>query len=542
MMAAVRSRPGLIPVLVIALLLIVRVIAVFHHPFDSDEGQHLHMIYGWISGEWPYRDRFDNHTPLLYLLFLPLAALAGETPQIVLLARLAIFPVSAAMLGLIYLIARRLADRETARWTVAITLSLADWSMKSIEFRPDVLWAALWFLALWILVRRADRPSAIAFLLAGLALGAALCASIKTTFLAPALLAGWAGVWLASADFRAVYPRKKIVGFLLAAAVGFAIVPALVFGGFLLAGTSLERLKFCLFEANRAPFEAGRVALCLVLAPVAAAIAWTLVRRGNLASAIRGAIFLSVAADATALIGFSPELRKQTFLPVYPLLIFFACFIGFGVFRRWRPALVPIAGLLAVAGALTHLLIESPPWRDGLRAHRDLLGDALALTRPGDSLLDLKGETIFRRRPVFLVYQHATVRAIDEGRLAEPDPAQLSAKGTAAVIGGNPGFTPVMKAWLKDRYLRAGAGNLRVPGCNLTPTWQGARWAAQADVPVSGDYLLLSEGAPMKRIHLPAGAAELDFAGDPRPKVLFWEKAWDAGYKPGAVPRRTRGP
>jgi hypothetical protein len=87
-------------------------VAVVQLKADSDEAQHLHMIYGWLSGELPYRDRFDNHTPLLYLIFLPLAALAGETPQIILLARIAEFPISLGMLSLIYLIGRRLADWE----------------------------------------------------------------------------------------------------------------------------------------------------------------------------------------------------------------------------------------------------------------------------------------------------------------------------------------------------------------------------------------------------------------------------------------------
>ena len=118
-----RPASATIPLVVIGLLLAVRCVAVFQLQADSDEAQHLHMIYGWLSGELPYRDRFDNHTPLLYLLFLPLAALAGETPQIVLLARIAQFPISLGMLGLIYLAGRRLADREVALWTVATSLA-----------------------------------------------------------------------------------------------------------------------------------------------------------------------------------------------------------------------------------------------------------------------------------------------------------------------------------------------------------------------------------------------------------------------------------
>lgn len=530
---SVRRSPLFWPLIAIAALLVVRVITVFQHPFDSDEGQHLHLVYGWLAGELPYRDRFDNHTPLLYLLYLPLAALAGETPHIVLLARLAIFPVSAAMLGLIYLVARRLADREIALWTVATTLALADWSTKSLEFRPDVLWAALWFVTLWLLIRRAERPGAGDFFLAGVALGAALCASIKTTFLAPALFVGWTGAWLLSLEFRAAYPGRKLARLLPAAAAGFAVVPAAVFGGLLAAGTTFERLRFCLFDANRAPFEPARVAFCLILALLACAVAWRMVRRRPWRDAVAGAVFLSAAAYATALVGFSPELRKQTFLPVYPLLIFFGWRTVAAAMRpRWA-GWIPALGAIVVAAGTAHLLVESPPWRDGLRAHRELLRDTLALTRPGDSLLDLKGETIFRRRPVFLVYQHATVRGINEGRLAEPDPRLLADRKTAVVVGGKAGFTRGMKDYLKARYVPAGRGNLRVAGESLKPSWREGRWVAAAEIPVAGDYVFLRNGEVIGEFRAAsAGPVTLDFGDDREPRLLYWKPAWEAGYPP----------
>jgi hypothetical protein len=515
------------PVVIIVLLLLVRLLAVFHHEFDSDEGQHLHMVYGWAHGELPYRDRFDNHTPLLYLLYLPLASLAGETPQIVLLARLAIFPLSALMLLLCYAIARRLSDRETALWAVAITLALADWSLKSLEFRPDVLWACLWFVAVWLLIRRADRPTALAFFGVGLALGAALCSSIKTTFLVPALGVGWSFAWVFSASFRALYPPKKIAVLTLAAAVGFAVFPAFIFGGFLAAGTSLETLKFCLFDANKAPFEVARILLCLALAPVMLFVAWRMLRR----DAVAAALFLATTSFVLALIGFSPELRKQTFLPVYPLLIFFGCRYGFARLREWRPAFVPIAGTIAVAVAFAHLTIEGRLWRDGLEAQREVLRDTLALTKPGDTLLDLKGETIFRKRPVFLVYQHATVRGIEEGRLKEPDPALLA--NTAVVVGGSGGFTDVMREYLKQHYLAAGAGNLRVAGKVLKPSWQNGRWIERIDVPVAGDYIFWREGKMLGEVTVAKpGVQTFDFASDRGQRVLFWKPAWEAGYAP----------
>ena len=48
-----RPASATIPLVVIGLLLAVRCVAVFQLQADSDEAQHLHMIYGWLSGELP---------------------------------------------------------------------------------------------------------------------------------------------------------------------------------------------------------------------------------------------------------------------------------------------------------------------------------------------------------------------------------------------------------------------------------------------------------------------------------------------------------
>ena len=55
-LAKTLSRPAsvIVPLAVIGLLLAVRCVAVFQLQANSDEAQHLHMIYGWLSGELPY--------------------------------------------------------------------------------------------------------------------------------------------------------------------------------------------------------------------------------------------------------------------------------------------------------------------------------------------------------------------------------------------------------------------------------------------------------------------------------------------------------
>ena len=60
--------------LLFTLALCLRVVYVFHHGFDSDESQHLHVAWAWTQGLLPYRDVFDNHAPLFHLLHAPLVA------------------------------------------------------------------------------------------------------------------------------------------------------------------------------------------------------------------------------------------------------------------------------------------------------------------------------------------------------------------------------------------------------------------------------------------------------------------------------------
>ena len=443
------------------------------------------------------------------------------------------------MLGLIYLIGRRFADREVALWTVATALAWGDWSLKSVEFRPDVLWSCCWFVAIWILAREPEQLDIRRFLIVGVTLGIAFCVSIKTTFLAPALALGWIGAWLLSADLRSALPLKRAICCALAAGVGFLIVPAALFSWLISKGISTETLKFCLFQANRAGFELEKILMSLALGAI---VLWLALRmRSRNVPGIVLAVFLSAAVYTVALIGFSPELRKQTLLPVYPIFILFAWRYGADFLRQREPGTLKVAGLAVCAVAFTQLVIEGRLWEDGLRDQRELLKDTLKLTRPGDFLMDRKGETIFRRRPVYLVYQHATVRAIEEGRLPDPDPAMLTRTGTAVAIGESMGLTDQMRRFLGKNYMPAGDGRLRVAGRSLLFYQEDGRVAARAPMMIAGDYVALRGDKVLQqtRVQQP-GWHDVDLGGEPGPASLFWKPAWDAGFRP-AEKRRLRG-
>src|SRR2546430_1889938 len=70
--------------------------------WNSDEPQHLHVVWAWANGLLPYRDVFDNHSPLFQFLCSPVFAWLGERPDIVVPMRLLMVPLFGVSVWCIY--------------------------------------------------------------------------------------------------------------------------------------------------------------------------------------------------------------------------------------------------------------------------------------------------------------------------------------------------------------------------------------------------------------------------------------------------------
>ncbi|MCA9772901.1 MAG: glycosyltransferase family 39 protein, partial [Myxococcales bacterium] len=173
--------------------------------FDTDEPQHLHVAWGWSQGLVPYRDYFDNHTPLFQFLCAPLVRWIGERPDILIWMRVAMLPLYLGSLWAVYRIGRALRSERVALWGTAIAAVMPTFFLRSLEFRTDDLWAFLWLAILAVLVTGAMSRSRA--MLAGLLAGAALCVSMKTV----PLLIGLAGaLLLAAATTRRARPPLAV--------------------------------------------------------------------------------------------------------------------------------------------------------------------------------------------------------------------------------------------------------------------------------------------------------------------------------------------
>jgi len=168
--------------------LLVRVAFMAFARVDSDEPQHLHVAWAWSQGLVQYRDVFDNHMPLFHLLTAPFVAIAGERTDILFWLRLPMLALFALVLWATFVIARQVWDARIAAWSVVLLSLFPPFFLKSLEFRNDNLWTALWMAALIALLRRR-------MFIAGLLLGAAFAVSLKTAVLVVALVIAGAIVW-----------------------------------------------------------------------------------------------------------------------------------------------------------------------------------------------------------------------------------------------------------------------------------------------------------------------------------------------------------
>src|SRR5512136_90984 len=132
--------------------LFMRIPYVFHYRFNSDEPQHLHVVWGWTRGLVQYRDIFDNHSPLFHLLMAPLLALMGEHAKTLFAMRSAMLPLWLTALVLNFTIARRLYPERVALWATVLLAVHFEFYFVSLEFRSDTLWKVAWLAALVVLV------------------------------------------------------------------------------------------------------------------------------------------------------------------------------------------------------------------------------------------------------------------------------------------------------------------------------------------------------------------------------------------------------
>lgn len=516
--------------------------------WGSDEPQHLHVVWAWATGQLPYRDVFDNHSPLFHFLCSPFFAWLGERPDIMAPMRFLLAPLFALSLWCVYKLGSRAFSKRAGLWAAILTGAFPPFFLKMGEFRTDVLWTTLWLVTLVVLTHGTLTRQRLFW--AGLTLGATFCVSMKSLlFLITLLFAGaivlgtqrligqrCSSLWTRETAFNSG-----------AAVAGFLIMPLLVLAFFGWQG-ALGPLYYGIVEHNTVP-GAHKIStllkrliefpnlLLLIAIPAGAAVA---ARRAPASVPPKNRLFLLLVAGLfyPLLCGFWPMITPQDFMPWYPVAILCATpaiLWATGRTGRWLPPLLILA--LLVLLEFNWMFSKQPPFkREQIKRYEDI-AQALALTRPGEFLMDSKGETIFRPRPYYYVFETLTRKRLKLGLLPDDLPQRLIETGTA-VIRPSDRMTEASRQFIENNYVPV--SKLSVLGKFLTP---GATADIRFQITIPAEYTLVGkEGAISATLDgTPFSGSRWIGAGEHLLQVklpeaqdlaLVWSRAVNLGFSP----------
>jgi hypothetical protein len=472
------KRASAVSLSLVAAAVAVRIGLVFRYRFDSDEPQHMHVAWGWAHGLAQYRDVFDNHMPLFHLLSSPLFAATGDDSRLLFAARLSMLPLFLGALALVWLIARRLFDERTAWWSVALAAVVPPFFLGSLEYRTDDLWLVLWLGVIAVAV--GTGPPARKAAIAGLLLGGAFGVSMKSTLFVAVLVVAYIATQLLTMRRAPLPALPSVARWTLIAAATAAVIPLLIVAGFAAAGL-WKPFVYGVFEHNSTPFvHAWRVLWFIPFYFVIRAIALRMARSGGEPGLVRRRLFVFLACGVYLALyaSFAPMTNLETYLPFYPL----AALLATPLLMR-RETLVPALA----AAMLVVIVVTARPWRNEAERSILLVEEVVALTHPGETVMDLKGETVFRRRPFYFVLEAITNVKLRLGVIRDTIADTLVTSRTYVVAGD--ALPPAALRFVHRYYVPWGP--VHVAGVQLQALRE--ELPASFDIAVPGPYVVLGE-------------------------------------------------
>lgn len=478
------------------------------HPWNSDESQHLHVVWAWTVGKLQYRDVFDNHTPLFHILNAPLLSWLGERADIVLLMRRAMMPLFALGVWCVYRLGATLYDRRTGWFAALIAALLPAFFYRMGEFRTDVLWTTLWLATLAVALSGRLTPWRTFF--AALLLGASFSVSMKSTVLVLCMAVAGLTTWLlAGRPISKAWPAH-----LVAFIGGLVIVPGAILAYFASQG-ALGPLYYCVIKHNTISGGQG-FGRTITKQLLSQSTLWLIptifftramlpsVRREPQRGYRRLFLFLIAGTYYSLLRGFWPVVTTQDYIPWLPLLPIFAV-VGLAWMADWMRGRfhwsIPwlLAPTLLLVGEIVWIVRDEPPLKVMDQRRTSSLATTLRLADPGEYVFDLKGDTIYRPRPTRLVFETLTRDQILTGRLVDDSIPRLIETRTA-VARPSKRMMEDTKQFLRQNYVS-------VEGCCVL----GLRLPVEAGKPYTFNLVIPERYA----IYSPSGPVTATLDGQP---------------------------
>jgi 4-amino-4-deoxy-L-arabinose transferase-like glycosyltransferase len=532
--------------ILLATLVALKAVAAYRYRFNTDETQHLHVIWGWTRGLIEYRDLFDNHPPLFHMLMAPIFRMFPERADIVVPMRLLMIPFYVASLAAVYRIGRALYSPRTAIWLALIAGVLPAFFFPGTEFRPDDPYAALW---LWVLVIAVENHfTTTRAVVMGLLLGICVGITIKTALLLSSLamatgisfgLRYWLARWRPSS--RQLFIRVIVLG------IAGAVMPVLLCLYFA-AHHALPQLYYCVLKHNVVPNGERWNGSSLhyyylpIGLPFVLAAAFGIYKSSPDASVATRRVLIAVLPAVYYLLMYSywPEITDHDNMPAMPLVP-----LALMPLIVWLSAKLPLPaiGYLSLPAAFavcisliwhTHVL-----QRGSVEKYVSRIAIVLKLTNPDEYVMDLKGDAIYRPRPIYYAIETFARARMKLGWIKDNIAERLIATRTAVCFHPPYPGAASMK-FINANYLPLALHpNIMVLGQSLPKPSAGA---IPFTVSIPAQYVLLEQNQPASGIldghpyiasqTLSAGSHQFLPANPAASVTLFWARAWEDGYPP----------
>jgi hypothetical protein len=448
---------------------------VFFFRFDSDEWQHLHVVWAWTHGLVQYRDVFDNHMPLFHLLCAPILGLLGEHAADLYWMRLLMVPLYFLSAWCLYRAGTIAFSRRVGLWAMLFASGISVYHFCSTEFRPDNVWTALWFLCLVVLIA---NPFAFrSFMVSGLLLGLCFGISMKSTLLLLTIVSASAIAIAVVGWHRLGLTLRQVAMGAAVFAACMVVVPLLIMGYFAARGV-WSQFQYCVFAHNVEPATLKNYLKPLWLVggvPILIYATREFIRKETNPSVAFRQAFICLTCGMYFLLmqGIWRHLTREDYLPLFPLVSIVCVAILSKLSdklmeQRLMPRVLLRCSLPAIAACLVMVLdlalrvpVTNEAYREVVRVR-----DVLALTNPNDSVFDCKGETIFRPRSLRDVFESITMGRIERGEI--PDELEGQSPETRARVAALGGELPEDdERFIGANYLPVGHGIL-VAGSRLS--------------------------------------------------------------------------
>jgi hypothetical protein len=172
-------------------------------------------------------------------------------------------------------------------------------------------------------------------------------------------------------------------------------------------------------------------------------------------------------------------------------------------------------------------------FRNGTLEDITMMRQLLGVTRPGEPVMDLKGETVFRPRPFYYILEYISRNAIRRGQLADTIADDVVRARCHVAQADGEFFPPRGRAFLAANFLDV--GRLRAAG-------QWIRADGSFSIAIPGTYVMVRQageavgildGTPYRGARaLSPGLHRFVRAGKNNRVSCLWAPAFARGYSP----------